>query len=451
MTRTSTLLSAALLVAAHIPAIGAESGAADPVLSAMRKELKRSFAKFQKAEKTPLYYLGYQVRETRNYYAKAALGALESEHDRHYRYLDVDVRMGSHKLDNTHQIKGMEGWFESRGGTYTEVTVDDEEDALRADIWLRTDKAYKDALNRYTKVKTNKAVTAEEEDKSDDFSKEGSRSRFYESVPHPQVDRRLWRERLRRLSAVFKKYPFIIDTDVSLDADTISRYMVDSEGAEIVTGNRYFRLAYSISARTEDGMDLNRSRGYDADGFEDLPSDKEIIADMERSAAELSALHKAPLVEPYTGPAIFRNRATGVYFHEILGHRLEGHRQKIEEEGQTFTKKLGKPITADFLSVYDDPTMVRHKGQFLRGAYKFDDEGIPSRRMTLVKDGVLKAFLMSRSPIKGFPRSNGHGRRSAGRNIVARMGNTIVKASKTVPFKRLRELLIEEIKRQKKP
>jgi predicted Zn-dependent protease len=210
-------------------------------------------------------------------------------------------------------------------------------------------------------------------------------------------------------------------------------------------------LVYEISARTEDGMDLERSQTYDSDRLQELPDEERVLADMERSLAELKALASAPLVEPYTGPAIIRNRAAGVYFHEILGHRLEGHRQKIESEGQTFTKMVGKPVTAPFLTVTDDPTLSRYRGQFLRGHYRFDDEGVPAARALLVENGVLKGFLLSRVPIRDFPSSNGHGRRSFGRDVTPRMGNLIVEASRAVPSEELRRLLMEEARRQGKP
>ena len=430
----------------------AAGGAEDDVLlSAMHKELARSFETLQAAESQPLYYLGYEVYDTQSCELTAILGSLRSEEEHHQRFLTVDVRIGSHKLDNTHQIKGPSGWYEWMPWQRAELVTEDEEGALRNDLWLATDKAYKSAQERFAKVKSNVAVTAEEEDKSDDFSVESS-SRFYERIEHPEIDKANWRARLRRLSGTFKKYPFVIDTHVTFEVETTNRYMVNSEGNEIVTGNRYVRLSYLIEARTDDGMDLERFHSYDADRIEDLPADEAVIRDMERSAEELRTLREAPVVDPYTGPAIFRAKATGVYFHEILGHRLEGERQKIEEEGQTFTDKLGEPITADFVSVYDDPTMrLWRDGRFLRGFSRYDDEGMPSQRVSLVENGILKGFLMSRSPVEGFLKSNGHGRRSAGRAVAARMGNTIVEASHTVPYERLREMLIEEVKNQNKP
>ena len=454
MIRTLRLLACAATLSAlsAVPVLSQTPGAAkkDALLKAMTQELQRSFAALKAAEKPPLYFLAYEVTEEHGAEMSALLGALVSESENHSRRLDVTARIGNPKLDSTHQMKGMEGWWEGSDSEALNIATDDDEASLRADLWLHTDKAYRNARERYTKVETNKAVTAEEEDKSDDFSKEAP-ARSYDKAALPEFDREALRARLKRLSAAIKPYPFVINSQVSLSLEAANRYLVNSEGTEVVTGNRYLRLSYYMTGRTTDGMDLERYESYDAERLEDFPSEEKILADIARSAAELEALVKAPLVEPYAGPAIFKARAAGVYFHEILGHRLEGHRQKLEEEGQTFKKKLGEKVTADFLTIVDDATVSRYGDRFLRGSYRFDDEGVPSRPVNLIENGVLKGFLMSRSPIDGFPASNGHGRKSAGREVVARMGNTLVKASKTVTYPKLRDMLINEIRRQKKP
>ena len=168
-------------------------------------------------------------------------------------------------------------------------------------------------------------------------------------------------------------------------------------------------------------------------------------------AKDLLDLRKAPVIEPFTGPAILSGRASGVFFHEIFGHRIEGHRQKEEDSGQTFTKQVNKPILPDFISVYDDPTLKVLANTDLNGYYQFDDEGVKAQRVPIVENGILKNFLMSRSPIKGFPMSNGHGRKQPGMRAVGRQGNLVVQVSKTVPEAKLRELLIAECKKQDKP
>lgn len=440
-----------LLAVIALAAPAAHAGPKDDVLlRALNRELDRSYQGLRKAEPVPLYFLGFEARDTVEYSVGAELGAVRYEQDRHYRSVDVDVRVGSRKLDNTHQMKGVEGFYDQGGGGFTEIPIDDDPEALRDAVWLRVDRAYKDALARYTKVETNKKVTAKEEDPSPDFSSE-KLGRYYGPVELPAIDRAALRARVARLADALRPYAHIVQSQVHFNAERHNRYVVNTDGAQVVTGEVYLRLGFSMSARTEDGMDLSRYKAYDADDPAELPDDAAVLADLATAAGELQALLEGPLVKPYSGPAIFRNRATAVFFHEILGHRLEGHRQKLEEEGQTFKKMIGKKVTADFISVYDDATLHDHDGVFLRGFYKYDSEGVKARRVTLVENGVLKGFLLSRSPIEGFPASNGHGRRAAGNQVVARMGTTVVKAAETVPYARLRTMLIEEIRRQNKP
>lgn len=429
----------------------AQKPADDVVLNAMKKELTRSFDKLKNSEPVPLYYLNYEITDSREFGLSAVLGAVQNERDTHERYLDVDARVGSFSMDNTHEIKGRNAWMNRAEQNQVAVPVDDDEDALRSYIWKWTDAAYKNAQERYTKVKMNKAVTAVEEDTSDDFSKEAVAGTFYEKAAFPGIDKNSWREKLKKYSVKSREHDFIYDSNVSFSAETLNRYMASSEGSGIRTGNTYIRLSYYLATRTTDGMDLQRSNYYDADTVEAMPSDETVLKDIEKSIRELDALRKAPLVEPYTGPAILKNRAAGVFFHEIFGHRIEGHRQKSESEGQTFTKKINEKILPEFISVYDDPTVRERNGTFLRGYYKYDDQGVKSARASLVEKGVLRTFLMGRSPVKGFPLSNGHGRRSPGFPAVSRQGNLIVESAKTVPFAQLRRELIEECRRQGKP
>ncbi|MFH1619788.1 MAG: metallopeptidase TldD-related protein, partial [bacterium] len=423
----------------------------DPVLRAMTKELFRSFEKLKNAEAVPLYYMDYEVYDYRTFSLSAVLGSLQTEWEGYDRYLDVDIRVGDHAMDNTHEVKGKNAWIGRASQRQVSIPAGNNEDALRAWIWKETDSAYKAAQERYTKVRMNKAVTAEEDDSSDDFSKEKTAEKFYEREEFPSFDRDEWRARVRRYSAMLKKYPYIYDSGVSFSVEQKDRRFVSSEGASIRTGNVYTTLRYSLTTRTGDGMDLQRSNSYHGNAVRDMPSDEKVLADIDKSVRELAALKDAPLAEPYTGPAILRNRASGVFFHEIFGHRMEGHRQKSESEGQTFAKKVGEKILSDFISVLDDPAMERKDGTFLRGYYKYDDEGVRARRVSLVENGVLRTFLMSRSPARGFLVSNGHGRRSPGLPVVARQGNLIIESQKKVPFDELRKQLIAEVKKQKKP
>lgn len=443
------LRTAALLIFSVLPA-AAISPSEDPLLRALKAELERSFSGLKSAEKVPLYFLHYGATDTDYYSVGATLGALSGENYGRDRRLDVDARFGSPDLDNTHELKGAQARLNSKDQASAELPVGGDEEAIRARVWELTDAAYKAELDSYAKVKTNIGVTAEEKDKSGDFSPAAAET-FYSPVSLPELDRAGYREMVRRLSGKFKEHGFIIRSGVSLNASAVNRYMVNSGGASVVTGNNYLSLSYYLTARTADGMDLSRSKSYHSDEPGGLPGEAEIAADMDNSVAELAALLRAEISEPYSGPAILEGPAAGVFFHEIFGHRIEGHRQKSESEGQTFAKMLGQSIMPPILTIYDDPSVHDVKGQVLRGHYTHDDEAVRASRASLVEGGVLKGFLMSRTPIDGSPASNGHGRRSPGKAPVARQGNLIVEASSTVPYPELRKMLLEEIKKAGKP
>src|SRR6201999_4000179 len=187
---------------------------------------------------------------------------------------------------------------------------------------------------------------------------------------------------------------------------------------------------------------------FEAETVSGLPNQSVLESAVRTLGKSLQALRKAPVTEPFNGPAILSGRASAVFFHEVLGHRLEGQRQRGDEEGQTFTKMLGKPILPNFLSVVDDPTMASLNGSALSGHYLFDDEGQPAERVDLVDNGVLKDFLMSREAIASFGESNGHGRAQTGRMPTGRQGNLIVTSTKSVPDSELREMLKAEAKKQ---
>ncbi|MGB6827577.1 MAG: metallopeptidase TldD-related protein, partial [Terracidiphilus sp.] len=197
--------------------------------------------------------------------------------------------------------------------------------------------------------------------------------------------------------------------------------------------------------------DLFRDQTFEARTVDGLPSQEVMEAGIRELGKSLEALRKAPVTEPFNGPALLSGRAAAVFFHEVLGHRLEGQRQRGDEEGQTFTKDVGQEVLPKFLSVADDPTMTKYGNTWLSGRYEFDDEGEKAQRVNLIQDGVLKTFLMSRLPIASFSSSNGHGRAESGHIPTGRQGNLIVTSTNMVPEAKLRQQLIDEAKKQGKP
>jgi predicted Zn-dependent protease len=233
--------------------------------------------------------------------------------------------------------------------------------------------------------------------------------------------------------------------------DNATHNFVSSEGSRVITSEPLTMLVIQAQTRADDGMELVRAETFDATSPERMPSDAEVIAKIEKMGSDLEKLRTAPVTEPFDGPALLSGRAAAVFFHEVLGHRVEGQRQRGVDEGQTFTKKLNQQILPTFLSVVDDPTLKTLNGEDLNGTYDYDSEGVRAQRVEVIHDGVLRQFLMSRMPVKGFDHSNGHGRAQEGLMPVGRQGNLIVSSTKTVPDSELRKLLIAQVKKQGKP
>jgi len=329
--------------------------------------------------------------------------------------------------------------------------VDNDPEVLRRAAWLETDKQYRAAEEALIKIKTGKEVKVETvEGKAPDFSREQP----HVSISPPvsiNVDRTPWEAKVRAYTKAFRESAAIINSIVTFSAQAQNVLQVTSEGTQLQFGQVRYRLELFIQGKAPDGMDIDRYYNFDWVDPKEAPDDKAVYAAEATMRKELEGLIKAPIVDPTVGPALLTGRAAAVFFHEVFGHRAEGHRQKDVSEGQTFSKKVGEQILPPFLSITDDTTMRKLGGQDLLGYYQFDDEGVPAERVTLVDHGVLKSFEMSRSPLVGFPHSNGHGRRQLGATPVSRQGNLIVQSSKTVSNAELRGKFIELIREQHKP
>jgi TldD protein len=444
------VLAAAMLTVLILPsATGQAPGTAQPhpLLALMESELQLSMDKLVSPDGTKPYFLQYWVTQEDEVNIAGTLGSLTQNRVTQARTLDVDVRCGTYALDSTRQIRGEFGGGYGWGGT--SLPLNDDPLATRHAIWLATDARFKAAFKRLAQVKANLKVKVEEEDPSEDFSHEPPSVHIGPWLS-PTHDRDQLAERVKRLARRFRSEPLIYSSSVTLTGTITNRLAVNSEGSRLQFGRQIWRIGIIGATIADDGMELWQYKSFDASSLDGLPGDDEVLAGVEKVIRELLALRVAPVVEPYTGPAILQNRASAVFFHEIFGHRVEGHRQKDVEEGQTYAKKIGQAILPAFISVVDDPTQRTFGKRDLNGFYEFDDECVPAQPTRIVEQGVLKTFLMSRSPTRGITRSNGHGRREVGAPVCARMGNLVVESSKQVPADRLRAMLIAECKKQGK-
>ena len=453
LTLTGTALAAAP------PRHKAPEKTADPVLiQAMQAELTRAMADLGRPASPPSkdpapkpYFMSYAVSDAEAVSITAQFGALTNSTQSRRRTADVQVRIGDYAEDNTH------GDHRTSALTSTPLPLTDDREALSRSLWYATNRGYGKALDSFLKVKTEQQVRAKEEDASADFSHDPAAQdlvptdpKFSPAAPL-MTDKAAWEGRLRELSGLFKHFPDVFANTVELEASNETDYFVSSDGARVSTPSHVARLVIVARTRAADGMDLFRVETFESDQLGRLPDQNVLTEKTLALAKNLEALRVAPITEPFDGPAILSGRASAVFFHEVLGHRLEGQRQRGDEEGQTFTKLLNKPILPTFLSVADDPTLKNFDGIALSGHYAFDDEGQPARRVDLIDDGVLKTFLMSRQPIASFSTSNGHGRAESGHMPTGRQGNLIVTSTHQVTDAVLKDMLRAEAKKQNKP
>jgi TldD protein len=440
------LLALAARNASAAPPPDSPAAKRSPLLAAMQKELDRSIKAFG-AQNPPAYFIGYTITDSQRANVSGSNGALLTSTEDRNRWLEVAVRAGSYQLDDSHKVGDKEM---PNGGPGSPVPVDDDSDVLRRAIWLETDKQYRAAEQAFIKIKTGKEVKVETlEGQAPDFSKEAPHT-FIGPQAAMNLDRKPWEDKVRAYTAAFRSSTAVINSIVTFTGQAENDFQVTSEGTQLQFGQIRYRLELFIQGKAPDGMDIDRYYNFDWVNPSEAPDDKAVYAAEATMRKELEGLVAAPLNEPSVGPALLTGRAAAVFFHEVFGHRAEGHRQKDASEGQTFAKKVGEPILPSFLTIVDDTTMTKLGNQDLLGYYQFDDEGVPAQRVTLVDHGVLEAFEMSRSPLIGFPKSNGHGRRQLGATPVSRQGNLIVESSKTMTNAQLKEKLIELVKQQGK-
>lgn len=415
----------------------------------MSAEIKRGFKTFKK-QNPPLYYLSYQYYTSDWSDISVSEGGVSREkYGRKEARVTVFPRVGSPALDNTRRL--------TRGSSIDDSLTMEDMPAAEGDgkafstaLWRATDTAIKKAQEDLDSVKAEKLTAPKRFDDSPDFAYPPV-EHFCHTTKFVPFDYDKIKAMLLKASTLTKGKKFILDSDFSFEREVGYRYFVDSRGTQLKTPYQEVRLSYNVAGKTENGQEVSRYESYDVLRPEELPSEEKLLADVRKSIDELEQLVNAPEGEPLEAPTLLKGRAMAVFVHEVLGHRMEGHRQKMEDFGRTFTDKIGQPVVSPILTIMDDATLAYFNGEPMRGFYEYDDEGVKVRPVTLVEKGVLKNFLMSTSPIKNFQVSNGHGRGDHSTRPVSRMAVTRAIAEETVPYEELEQKFLQEIKRQNKP
>jgi len=420
----------------------------DWVMTAMTQEMERSRQRLRLEDYDAPYFLSYTVRDLDRHYVAGKAGAVFQSQSTRTRNASVDVRVGSYEMDSS---EDPDSFFNPRQKwTPSNIApIESSVPALRTVLWLLTDYRYKAALMSYLQVKAREV--------NDPKAREaGSMTReeplvLAEDAPPWSFDRKRWEGVVRRVGAIATEFPEIFDSSVEVAATRLTRWIVTSEGVRIRTVDDYVQVMVVAVTRAEDGMLLQDTATWYGRSTAELPDPREVEAQTRALLEQLRRQRMAPVLEPTSVPVWMYPEATGVFFHETVGHRLEGQRQSGEEEGRTFKGQVGQRILPDFLDIVDNPLLPSEAGVSLNGFYRVDDEGVHGQSAVLVERGILKGFLMSRRPLPGFDRSNGHGRSDGFQPPVGRMANLVIRGMSPVPASRMKELLLEEVRRQGKP
>lgn len=430
-----------------IVSVKGQSVDSDPLVRTMREEINYSMDQFRQMS-APVYFLSLRLNDVFESYVSSSFGVSLSNESRQ-RLLTPQVRFGTPELDNF-KFENQSGQRNYYGPIVVPLAEDVSPLAVRQAVWQGFMNKYSAAQSMYGAALSKMGTNADNEDKSPCFSVSPVETYYEQPLPQSvyNFDREKWSGIMDKVSSVFKECRDLENGEASVVYNVERIYVVNSDGTAVVQNRRSIRIMLQAAIRAEDGMTCPLYTDFFGYTEDKMPDVETLVAAARDLMVRLENLREAPIADPYAGPAILSSSASGVFFHEIFGHRLEGHR--LKSGGQTFRSLVGEKVLPESFTVISDPTLTQYAGTDMNGSYKYDDEGVKSRRVVCLENGVLKEFLMDRTPIDGFPSSNGHGRASTGYDPVSRQSNLIIETSKPYTDAELRQMLIEEAKRQGK-
>jgi predicted Zn-dependent protease len=417
----------------------------DPLLEALLTELDRSKAQLKMDQVAAPYYIEYRVNDVDEYQAEAAFGAVRESQRVRYRVLRVVVRIGDYKQDSYYN-QGM--------GETNILPLDNDPIALRHQIWLATDEAYKAAGEALTEKQAALKQFSAETNPVDDFAKAPVVAAVEPTVSL-QVDAAAWKKTLEDVTSLYRQYPDVQSVSASARFSAVNEYLVNSEGTVTRSGKKTYNVTLNSSAQAADGMRLSRNPFWMVAKGEELPTRDALLADARKTLDTLVALRQAPIVEEeYRGPVLFAPDAANDVVASLVGANVLGRKPQLGRPNRTvgaFATSFKTRVLPDFLTVVDDPTLRDFQGKSLVGTYEVDDDGVKAQPVTLVDNGTLINYLVGRQPIRDFPASNGHGRAGTGTYPAPNLGVLLLKSKEAQSPQELKKRVIQMITDQGKP
>ena len=416
----------------------------------LKKELDRSFLYLSRKANTKVYYLSYLFRNHRYEKIGGRLGSVNEHSATSENMVFCDPRVGSYKYDNV-----VNGGLDANEGVediieYSYMPSELDEDAYRFSLWKLTDARYRAAAEEYYDKRTRELHYLDANKKLPSRVRHTAVKKW-NPVEFKEIDSDYWKYLIRKAGKIIKEYPAIKNSWIEFISQHRQSIFMSSEGHEILQQKEIFELRFSLWILNKQGEGISSEFTAIEGSMDNLPDEKHFIKLLKEKIELLFQLEKAPRLNSYSGPVLMSPRASGLFFHEVIGHRLEGSRLLSTDEGATFMDLKGKRIAPEFINIIDDPGIDSYSGRQMIGHYLCDDEGSPAKKAVLVEKGILKNFLTTASPIPGQKELNGHARNQQLERPISRMGNLCVVNLNPVEQERMKELFIKEIVNQKKP
>jgi TldD protein len=407
----------------------------DVLLEALLTELSRSKEQLKMDQVQAPYYIEYRVNDVDDFNAEAAFGAVRESDRSHLRVLRVVVRIGDYKKDS----------FYGQGtGSASILPLDNDPIALRRQIWLLTDEAYKNAADAYAEKLAALKQFSDDANPVEDFAHAPVVSDVGATVAL-KVDQNDWDKTLEDVTGLYREYPGIQAVDASARFTAVNEYFVNSEGTIVRHGRTSATVTLSSATQASDGMRLGRSPFWTEERPQQLPSRAELMKESKNMLDTLKALQQAPIVdESYLGPVLFAPDAADDVMAGLIGGNVLGRKPQPGRPNRTtgaFATSYLTRVLPKFVTAVDDPTMKTFEGKNLVGSYDVDSEGVKAQPVTVVNQGMLVNYLVGRQPLRDFPASNGHGRATPGGSPQPSLGVLLFKSSEPETTKQLNDKL----------
>jgi TldD protein len=421
------------------------AAAGDALLEALLTELDRSKAQLKIEQVQAPYYIEYRVNDVDDYDAEAAFGALRESQRVHLRILRVVVRVGDYKQDS---------YFGQGMGETNILPLDNDPIALRHQIWLTTDEAYKAAGQALAEKQAEMKRFSADPNPVDDFSKETIVTAL-DPIVSLKIDEAAWNKTVSEMTNLYRQYPEIQSVSASARFSAVNEYFVDSEGTVTRNGKTTYNLQLNSSAQADDGMRLSRNPYWTVGRAEELPSRDKLLSDVKQALETVIALRSAPIVEEeYRGPVLFAPDASDDVIASLVGSNIVGRKPQPGRPNRTvgaFATSYKTRVLPSFLTIIDDPTLKDFQGHSLVGSYDVDNEGVKAKTVNIIENGMLNNYLVGRQPVRDFPASNGHGRAAPGSGPSPSLGVLLLKSAEAQPPDELKKKIIQMVTEQGKP